>query len=98
MYLHIRTWRTPRSGAMTCQWRSLMSIKVGSLSKGPACEDKVMIVEVIGKAHPEGQKIVIFDGADESIQTDLTDQKKTEEIKVDGRSSVRSEERRVGKE
>lgn len=65
-----------------------MSIKVGSLSKGPACEDKVMIVEVIGKAHPEGQKIVIFDGADESIQTDLTDQKKTEEIKVDGRSSV----------
>src|SRR5690554_4227890 len=88
MYLHIRTWRTPRSGAMTCQWRSLMSIKVGSLSKGPACEDKVMIVEVIGKAHPEGQKIVIFDGADESIQTDLTDQKKTEEIKVDGRSSV----------
>ncbi|EPC00635.1 hypothetical protein L861_12645 [Litchfieldella anticariensis FP35 = DSM 16096] len=37
-------------------------IRHGPLSEaGPACEPKTLFVQVMGKAHPEGQNIVLFD-------------------------------------
>ncbi|BAQ77454.1 uncharacterized protein POS17_5760 [Pseudomonas sp. Os17] len=40
-----------------------MSAPIGSLSPGPACEVGKLIVQVIGKDHPESQKLVLLDRA-----------------------------------
>ncbi|MDF2395441.1 hypothetical protein GWQ44_07815 [Pseudomonas sp. 3MA1] len=40
-----------------------MSAPIGSLSPGPACEAGKLIVQVIGKDHPESQKLVLLDQA-----------------------------------
>ena len=38
-----------------------MSASIGSLSPGPACEAGKLIVQVIGKDHPESQKLVLLE-------------------------------------
>ncbi|PUA44855.1 hypothetical protein C5U62_15870 [Pseudomonas protegens] len=40
-----------------------MSAPIGSLSPGPACEAGKLIVQVIGKDHPESQRLVLLDQA-----------------------------------
>ncbi|WP_347903511.1 hypothetical protein [Pseudomonas purpurea] len=45
-----------------------MSAPVGSLSSGPACEAGKLIVQVIGKDHPAGQKIVLCDEANKELK------------------------------
>lgn len=57
-----------------------MTAKVGSLSGGPACEAGKLIVEVIGKDHPPGQRIVIYDETDNQQQEALTKRRKLEPL------------------
>lgn len=57
-----------------------MTEKVGSLSCGPACEAGKLIVEVIGKDHPAGQRIVIYDETDNQQQEALTKRRKLEAL------------------
>lgn len=45
-----------------------MSAPIGSLSPGPACEAGKLIVQVIGKDHPESQKLVLLDQADSPLK------------------------------
>ena len=49
------------------------TIRCGPLSDpGPACEPKMLIVEVMGKEHPAGQDLVLFDRYREGYLTDPT--------------------------
>lgn len=57
-----------------------MTAKVGSLSSGPACEAGKLIVEIIGKDHPPGQRIVIYDETDNQQQEALTNRRKLEPL------------------
>ncbi|PAU60431.1 toxin VasX [Pseudomonas indica] len=57
-----------------------MSAKAGSLSNGPACEACKLIVEVIGKDHPPGQRIVIYDETDNELQEWLTNRRQLEPL------------------
>jgi len=63
-----------------------MNAKVGSLSGNPACETGKLIVEVIGKDHPAGQRVVIYDESDYELQEWLTQQAK-QELVADTRQS-----------
>src|SRR5690606_17227807 len=54
--------------------------KVGAISQGPACEEDHLIVEVIGKDHPDGQRIVIYDQSDNEQQEWLTRRVKKEPL------------------
>lgn len=46
-------------------------VRCGPLSEpGPACEPKMLIVEVMGKEHPEGQDLVLFDRYREGYLSD----------------------------
>ena len=51
-----------------------------SASTGPACEGEVLIIEVIGKQHPEGQTFRLFDTTNRVQQEWLENQVKTEEL------------------
>ncbi|PRB81910.1 hypothetical protein [Pseudomonas sp. MYb185] len=46
-----------------------MSGKICILDRGPACEPDKFIVEIVGKQHPETQKLVICDGAGAPLTT-----------------------------
>lgn len=65
-----------------------MNAKVGSLSGNPACETGKLIVEVIGKNHPAGQRVVIYDETDYELQEWLTQQAKQELVPDDQQSST----------
>jgi hypothetical protein len=65
-----------------------MNAKVGSLSGNPACETGKLIVEVIGKNHPAGQRVVIYDETDRELQEWLTQQAKQELVPDDQQSST----------
>lgn len=65
-----------------------MTAKVGSLSSGPACEAGKLIVEVIGKDHPPGQRIVIYDETDNQQQEALTKRCKLEKLEDPSYSST----------
>ena len=51
-----------------------------SASTGPACEGENLIIEVIGKKHPEGQSFRLFDTTNRVQQEWLENQVKTEEL------------------
>ncbi|WP_203142197.1 hypothetical protein [Marinobacter mangrovi] len=51
-----------------------------SASTGPACEGENLIIEVIGKNHPEGQSFRLFDTTNMVQQEWLENQVKTEEL------------------
>lgn len=63
-----------------------MNAKVGSPSGNPACETGKLIVEVIGKDHPAGQRVVIYDETDRELQRELTQQAK-QELVADAKQS-----------
>ena len=53
-----------------------MSKPVGSLSSGPSCEAAKVIVQVIGRDHPEGQKVVLCDAANKVQKAQMELQEK----------------------
>ena len=63
-----------------------MSSNVCILDNGPACEPDKLIVEIIGKQHPDTQKLMICD-ADGGPLSAITDAADEEEISVTGVSS-----------
>lgn len=63
-----------------------MSSRVGSLSGNAACEVSKLIVEVVGKDHPAGQRVVIYDDKDQELQEWLTQQAK-QELVADAKQS-----------
>lgn len=65
-----------------------MSSSVGKLGGRPACEAGKLIVQVVGKDHPAGQKLVIYDDKDREQQEWLTKQGKEEVIADELCSSV----------
>ncbi|MEO4048563.1 toxin VasX [Pseudomonas sp. CAU 1711] len=65
-----------------------MTAKVGSLSSGPACEAGKLIVEVIGKTHPPGQRVVIYDETDNEQQEWLTNKRELEPLEDRSASST----------
>ncbi|WP_339490411.1 toxin VasX [Pseudomonas sp. EL_65y_Pfl2_R95] len=55
-----------------------MSATVSSLSAGAACEPAKLIVQVVGKDHPQSQRLVIYDESGQEQQEWLTQQDKPE--------------------
>ncbi|MFT5722287.1 MAG: hypothetical protein ACI9W6_002613 [Motiliproteus sp.] len=54
------------------------STYIRSLSNGPACEKDQLIVELVGTAHPNGQRVVIYDQSNDQ-QQEFLEQQRTEE-------------------
>lgn len=50
------------------------SDKQCSLDKGPACEGEKLIIEVLGKDHPQGHHLCLFDTADTERRQQLEDE------------------------
>jgi len=63
-----------------------MNSRVGSLSGNAACEAGKLIVEVVGKVHPTGQRVVIYDDKNQELQEWLTQQAK-QELVADAKQS-----------
>ncbi|ARU87302.1 hypothetical protein [Pseudomonas sp. M30-35] len=55
-----------------------MSATVSSLSAGAACEPAKLIIQVVGKDHPQSQRLVIYDETGQEQQEWLTQQDKPE--------------------
>ncbi|PKM29685.1 MAG: hypothetical protein CVV07_08235 [Gammaproteobacteria bacterium HGW-Gammaproteobacteria-11] len=64
-----------------------MSSNVCILDKGPACEPDKLIVEIIGKQHPDTQRLLICDAEGQPLDT-VTSAAKEEEISSEGVSSL----------
>ena len=64
-----------------------MSSNVCILDNGPACEPDKLIVEIIGKQHPDTQKLLICDAEGQPIEA-ITAAAEEEEISGEGVSSL----------
>ncbi|MFT6917228.1 MAG: hypothetical protein ACJAWL_003585 [Motiliproteus sp.] len=60
------------------------SKNIRSLSNGPACEKDQLIVQLAGSAHPDGQRVVIYDQSN-AQQQEFLEQQRTEEPVADTR-------------
>ena len=65
-----------------------MSANISSLSNGAACESGKLIIQVVGKDHPDSQRLVFYDETDQELQEALAQQDKPEHQASETFSSV----------